>query len=701
VKPLFLIILLSTLPPVAFSDDFTEHALGVEFLKEGLHHYNRQEYEASIDFFRKSLGKLSADDEELLGLSYEQQVRYLLGMAYYRAGFEESAIFEFDTLIDNTNDEIFRGIFSQFVAYLNMKRFVAREVRKSNNYSLSLEIEGNPIGKYKLSRVTGMETDDLGNIYAAGFGSKLTLKISPDGSPLFDFSHPRITPGRFYDVKRDSQGNIYISDFSSDTIYRFREDGRVPEVMKIRYIGRIGESGFGDGQFYGPTALEVDRDDNLYVIDSGNMRVVKFSPSGNFLLSFGREGDDDGEFDHPSGIAVDHAGNIYISDHGKKKIGMYDKSGNFITYLKGIELIDPFGISFAENNRLIVSDGPTIKSYDTLHSTWTDIDTGGVIQRALDAHIDHLGQLVVSDYKNDRILQFVPREDKYRNLNVILNRIDTGSFTKSKPVIAYYVSVFDADGLPIYGLSEKNFLLRLGGVVVPKTDLRHMEERDSRLNVVFLVDKSLAMGTYAEDIRDYMESFLNNMGQEDEMMVIGFNDMSWIASSFTNSRLRTMDAILEDRYEQVDARVFDKAFRRSIDELNRKFHKKVLVIVTDGRLDAGSFNTYSYQSCIDYAANNHIPVYVLNFGQGEGQYDLSNLEFLARSSGGAYYNVYQSNAFPYLYQTMQAHRSPEYFILFEDNYDPALRNKYMEAEVEVDYNGRVGRSILGFVYPSP
>ena len=219
--------------------------------------------------------------------------------------------------------------------------------------------------------------------------------------------------------------------------------------------------------------------------------------------------------------------------------------------------------------------------------------------------------------------------------------------------------------------------------------------------MLLLVDKSLAMESYAEDIRDYIESFLGNMKPEDEMMVVGFNDTSWIASSFTNSKLRTLDAVLEDRYEQVDARGFDKAFRRAVDELNRRFHKKVLIIVTDGQLDAGSFNTYSYQSCIDYASNNHIPVYVLNFGQREGRHDLSNLEFLARSSGGSYYNVYQSNAFPYLYQSIQTHRSPEYLILFEDNYDSVLRNKFIEAEVEVDYNGRVGRSILGFVYPSP
>jgi len=675
-----LLLLLCSLSCIAFAEDVMDRALGMEYLKEGLHHYNRQAYEAAIDFYRKSLGKMPDD----------MVARFLLGMAYYRAGFEESAIFEFNTLIDNIEyDDITKGMIEGFVGYLSMKRFVARDVRKSNDYSLSLEIAGNPIGKYRLSKVTGIDTDENGNIYAAGFGSKLALKLSPQGKPLHDFSHPRVVPGRFYDIVHDSRDTVYISDFSNDKIYRFRDDGK--------YLGSIGESGFDNGQFYGPTALAVDSDDNLFVIDSGNMRIVKFSPDGSFLLNFGRQGDDDGEFDHPSGLAVDPAGNIYISDHGKKMIGMYDHSGNFITYLKGTDLEDPYGITLAEKNRLIVSDGSSIKSYDILHSTWTDIETGTQLRRALDAKVDHLGQLVTCDFELDRILQFVPQEDKYRNLNVILNRIDTGSYTPNNPVVAYYVSVFDADGLPIYELDRSNFVLRAGSAMVPKIDLGYNEERDSRVNILFLVDKSPAMETYEEDVRRYLETFLNSVTPMDEMAVIGFNSKSWIASSFTNSRLRTMDAILENRYEE--GKRFDAAFRRSIDELNRRFYKKALVIVTDGRIEADSFSTYSYQSCIDYASNNHIPVYILNFGQMEGRWDLGSLESFSRNTGGTYFDVYHSNAFPYLYQMIKSYRSPEYLIYFEDIYDPELHNKFLEAEVEVDYNGRVGRSILGFVYP--
>ena len=53
-----LLVLLLFLPSAVFAEDFMDQALGMEYLKEGLHRYNRQEYEAAIDFFRKSLGRI-------------------------------------------------------------------------------------------------------------------------------------------------------------------------------------------------------------------------------------------------------------------------------------------------------------------------------------------------------------------------------------------------------------------------------------------------------------------------------------------------------------------------------------------------------------------------------------------------------------------------------------------------------------------
>jgi DNA-binding beta-propeller fold protein YncE len=666
---MFCFILMLQLCPHALGDERVRTDRGFELFKEGVYHFNRKSYEAAIDFLRKSLGRNPQD----------RNARYFLAMAYYKAGYNENALFELETL---------RGEYDQnetiqnLIRYLSTNSLIPAMVRKSDDYTLGWEIKANPIGKYILSRITGIDVDDLGNVYAAGFGSKIALKISREGKPLFIFSSPRITTGRLYDIVLGKDGEVFISDFTNDTIYKFLQDGT--------YEGSIGGPGFGNGQFYGPTALAVDRFGDLYAIDSGNIRVLKFSREGEFLLSFGSEGDEQSEFSHPSGIAVDSAGNIYVSDHGKKKIMLFDRFGNFIQTIPDPGLKDPYGISISGESRLIVGDGNTIRSYNLANSTWTDIDTADRFSRVMDVRMDHLGQLYACDYDRDTLLQFVPEQDKYRNLNVVLDRIDTSGF----PMITYYVTVRDADGYPIYGLTESNFLLRIGSGVVKKIDLSSNALRNSRHRLLFLVDKSSTMKQYSEDVKSYMSALISRVSTEDEMAVIGYNRESWISSSFTPSKLRTMDAILEDRYSAGNS--FDTAFRRAVDYINKEYFKKAILVITDGRITEESFRTHSFEGCIRYAANNHIPVYFLSFGGSVNE----RLLYFARNTGGRFYDVLHSNDFPYLYSSIQQFRSSDYLIFFRDVYDPKFQNLYLDAEVEVDFDGRTGKSSLGLIYPS-
>ena len=667
-KIFIIVFLLGTAIYPTAAQDLSVKGEGFELFKQGVNLFNRRSYEAAIDFFRKTLGKSPSDE----------RARFFLGMSYYKAGFNENALFELNTMLQN---DMGNEIIENFTRYLSTHEYFFHREKRAEKYAIGREIGANPLGKYVLSKMTGIDVDELGNIYAAGFGSKLALKISQDGMPLFAFTSPRISIGRVYDIVRGSDGAVYISDFTNDLIYKFTDEGR--------FLMRFGGPGSGEGQFYGPTALAVDGNGDLYVIDSGNVRVEKFSPQGEFLLMFGRAGEGEGELRHPSGIAVEDSGNVYVADHGKKTIQIYDRNGNYMLSLNEQKLVDPYGLSFTPGNRLIVSDRTRLLSYEPLYSTWTEIEIGNRLNRVLDAAADRLGQLYTCDYETDSILQFVPEVDKYRNLNVILDRVDVSNF----PAIVYYVTVLDADGLPIHGLQENNFLLRFGGGIVQKIDLRYNAVRDSRLKILFLVDKSLTMEKYVDDVDVYLRQFVSNIADGDETAVVSFNDESWIASPFTESKLQTLDAILEDRYG--NGKHFDKAFRMSIDILNKEFYKKAVVVVTDGFLDEDAFLTYSLESCMKYAANNHIPVYFLSFGGRENK----RLDYFAKNTGGRFYDVLHSNEYPFLYNTIQRYRSPDYIVFFNDKYDPTLENLYLDAEVEVEYNTRVGKNSLGLIYP--
>ena len=62
---------------------------------------------------------------------------------------------------------------------------------------------------------------------------------------------------------------------------------------------RSGDTGTGDGQFFGPTGVSVDPSGNVFVADSGNNRVSKFNSWGGFLLKWGTSGSSNGQFNAP------------------------------------------------------------------------------------------------------------------------------------------------------------------------------------------------------------------------------------------------------------------------------------------------------------------------------------------------------------------------------------------------------------------
>jgi hypothetical protein len=80
--------------------------------------------------------------------------------------------------------------------------------------------------------------------------------------------------------------------------------------------------------FYRAGDIELDNQDNIYLLDSGNCRVQKFDRNGNYLQTFGRKGQGPGEFENPFRIFVDDQNNIYVSE--MRSIQVLDSKGKFI-----------------------------------------------------------------------------------------------------------------------------------------------------------------------------------------------------------------------------------------------------------------------------------------------------------------------------------------------------------------------------------
>lgn len=180
-------------------------------------------------------------------------------------------------------------------------------------------------------------------------------------------------PGTFnepWGVAVAADGTVYVADTWNHRIQRFTADGRFLTSWGVFGQGETPES------FYGPRGLAVDSKGRVYVTDTGNKRVVVFDANGKFITQFGLAGFGPGEFDEPVGIAIDKNGVVYVADTWNQRIQVFLPVDveNVLTFIPHMQW-DVYGW-FGQS----VDNKPFIAVNDDLHVFITDPEGYRVIE---------------------------------------------------------------------------------------------------------------------------------------------------------------------------------------------------------------------------------------------------------------------------------------------------------------------------------
>ncbi len=205
----------------------------------------------------------------------------------------------------------------------------------------------------------------------------------------------------------DKENNIYIVNSGRIKMKKISPEGRVQNAW--------GDAGKQFKIIKNPTGVAVDSQGNVYVTDAKTHSFLKFDRAGTYRRKWGKEGNGNLEFKTPAGIAVDNKNNIYVVDSGNHRVKKYNSQGALMKIWgkQGTadgDFVYPKGIAVSQKNEVFVIDRVRIQKFSLegeLIASWGKRGTAdGEFNNPQGIFVDHLNFVYVADSGSNRIQKF-------------------------------------------------------------------------------------------------------------------------------------------------------------------------------------------------------------------------------------------------------------------------------------------------------
>jgi Ca-activated chloride channel family protein len=287
---------------------------------------------------------------------------------------------------------------------------------------------------------------------------------------------------------------------------------------------------------------------------------------------------------------------------------------------------------------------------------------------------------------------------------VIVSQVDNSSLLMDQK-IKVYVSVTDANGIPITDLTQEQFEVyeAVPDKKAEKRDIiffKHGANVNEGINLMFLVDNSGSMYTnmsgqetsnesvwrisYAKEaIKELLRS-INNPA--DRISLITFNikldseiaptgDKASIAKALTEIKRPTKEESYTELYEALYA---------AVDKMSNTKGRKVIVLLSDGEnFPTKGENPHfperkGLDKAIDLSQSEGISVFTIGLIEGARDPDLKRI---ADETGGVNYRVMDARRLAELYNQIRDRVLSEYLIMYYAGMEPAAK-KYVSVKLK-------------------
>ncbi len=137
--------------------------------------------------------------------------------------------------------------------------------------------------------------------YVFDMNGKLLLEIGKPGTKNGEFNAPN-------GITADDDGNIYVVDTGNQRVQVFNKAGKFVKIINGTANGK------GESVLVNPRGIDIDSRGIMYVVSNLTHVVYGFDKDGKKLFEFGGMGENNGQFYLPNGLFIDKNDNVYITD---------------------------------------------------------------------------------------------------------------------------------------------------------------------------------------------------------------------------------------------------------------------------------------------------------------------------------------------------------------------------------------------------
>jgi len=264
----------------------------------------------------------------------------------------------------------------------------------------------------------GLAVNSQDVIYVAEIAGKRIAKISSSGESLGAIEQVD-GYGRLkgpFDVAIGPNDWIYITDCFNHKVLVLNT------AEQLQFVLGADSKSSAPGAFSEPHFVTVNAQGEIFVADTFNARIQKFSPAGKLLHTWGQVGSGPGEFlfsGYVGRLDVDNLGHVYVREFDGGRIQKYTEDGQYLATFsergtKPGQLDEGYGLSVISGKLYCADTFESRIQIFSLEGQLLDVwdpgegNSGSHFNHPVDIAATRAGNLIVSDWKNNRVLKLSP-----------------------------------------------------------------------------------------------------------------------------------------------------------------------------------------------------------------------------------------------------------------------------------------------------